>query len=154
MPDLISQHLRITFLNPFHATDLSSHPLKTSKNLWFFDVFREYQKRSVAWNGLKSPYRDVRSSHWRCSIKKLFLKISQCSQENICVELSFLIKLQVIRPAALLKRDSNTNVSCEYCEIFRNTYFEEHLQTAAFEIFQEKVELKRFQENVSHEKYI
>ena len=23
--------------------------------------------------------------------------------------------------------------SCEYCEIFRNTYFEEHLQTAASE---------------------
>ena len=22
-------------------------------------------------------------------------------------------------------------LSCEYCEIFRNTYFEEHLQTAA-----------------------
>ena len=22
--------------------------------------------------------------------------------------------------------------SCEYCEIFKNTYFEEHLQTTAF----------------------
>ena len=22
--------------------------------------------------------------------------------------------------------------SCEYCEIFKNSYFEEHLQTAAF----------------------
>ena len=30
-----------------------------------------------------------RSSHHRCSIKKLFLKISQYSQENTCVGVSF-----------------------------------------------------------------
>ena len=29
----------------------------------------------------------------------------------------------------LLKRDSNTGVSCEICKIFKNTYFEEHLRT-------------------------
>ena len=39
------------------------------------------------WN---STYR---SSHRWCSIKKVFLKISQKFQENICVEVSFLIKL-------------------------------------------------------------
>ena len=38
--------------NPFHDTDLFRYPLKTSENLWFSDVFRGYQKRSVAWNGL------------------------------------------------------------------------------------------------------
>ena len=31
----------------------------------------------------------------------------------------------------LIKRDSNTGISCEYCEIFKNIYFEEHLRTAA-----------------------
>ena len=31
---------------------------------------------------------------------------------------------------ALLKRDSNM-FSSEYCEIFKNTYFEQHLRTAA-----------------------
>ena len=30
-----------------------------------------------------------RNSHWRCSIKNLFLKISQYSQENNCIEVSF-----------------------------------------------------------------
>ena len=30
----------------------------------------------------------------------------------------FLIKLQAFRPATFLKRDSNTGVSCGYCEIF------------------------------------
>ena len=44
---------------------------------------------------------------------------------------SLLIKLQAVRPANLLKRDSNTVLSCEYCEIFKNTYFEEHLRTSA-----------------------
>ena len=38
----------VTVIKPFHATDLFLYPLKTSEN-----VFREYQKRSVAWNGLK-----------------------------------------------------------------------------------------------------
>ena len=40
-------------INPFHATDLFWYPLKTSENQRFSDVFRGYQKRSVAWNGLK-----------------------------------------------------------------------------------------------------
>ena len=31
---------------------------------------------------------------WRCSLKKVFLKISQNSQENTCVRVYFLIKLQ------------------------------------------------------------
>ena len=37
----------------------------------------------------------------------------------------FLIKLEAFRPA---KRDSNTGLSREYCEVFKNTYFEEHLR--------------------------
>ena len=41
----------------------------------------------------------------------------------------FLIELQ--RPAILLKRDSNTVSFCEYCEIFKDAYFEEHMQTVA-----------------------
>ena len=44
--------LHSPFLKPFHTTDLFWYPLKTSENLWFSDVFRGYQKRSVAWNGL------------------------------------------------------------------------------------------------------
>ena len=41
------------FLNPFHATGLFLHPLKTSENLWFSDVFRGYGKRPATGNGLK-----------------------------------------------------------------------------------------------------
>ena len=45
----------------------------------------------------------------RCSVKKLFLEISQNSQENICARVSFLKKLQAA-PATLLKRDSSRGV--------------------------------------------
>ena len=35
-------------------------------------------------------------------------------------------------PVTLLKKDSNTVVCpCEYCEILKNTFLEEHLRTAA-----------------------
>ena len=43
-------------------------------------------------------------------------------------------KLQAIRPVTLLKSDSNTDFSCKYCEIFKNTYFEEHLHTNTSEV--------------------
>ena len=39
----------------------------------------------------------------------------------------FLIQLQVFYPANFLKRDSNTGASCGYCEIFKNSFFIEHL---------------------------
>ena len=50
---------------------------------------------------------------------KVFLKTQQYSQKN------------TFRPATLLKRDPNAGASCEYCENFKNTYFEEHLRTTA-----------------------
>ena len=36
----------------FHTTRLFLHPLKTSENLWFSDVFRGHRMRRVAWNDL------------------------------------------------------------------------------------------------------
>ena len=60
-----------------------------------------------------------------CSVKKVFLEISKNSQENTCARVSFLIKLQVSgrRPATLLKmRPWNNGVSCEFCEISKNTF--------------------------------
>ena len=41
----------------------------------------------------KSIVLSLRSSHRRNSLKKLFLKISQNSQENTCARASFLIKV-------------------------------------------------------------
>ena len=50
----------------------------------------------------------------------------------------FLIKLQAW-PANLLKRDSNKGVSCEFCEIFKNTSFAEPLWATASDMQRKKI---------------
>ena len=51
-----------------------------------------------------------RSSHRRCSIKKVLLKISQNSQENACARVSFLNKVPSLKPATLLKTDFGNSI--------------------------------------------
>ena len=65
--------------------------------------------------------RAVRSNHRSHNYKKAVLKkFPIFTGKNLyCV---------AFRPATFLKRDSNTGVSCEYCEIFKSTYLEKHLQ--------------------------
>ena len=85
----------------------------------FSGVFMGYQLWTLA-----------RSSHRRCFIKKMFLKIPQNSQENTCVRVSFLTKLQAW--GNFVKTKTLAQVfSCEFCEIFKNTFFTEHLRTTA-----------------------
>ena len=60
---------------------------------WHISIFwlswvRAYNYQTFTWSDIS------RSSHWRCSIKKVFLEVSQNSQENTCARVSFLIKLQ------------------------------------------------------------
>ena len=40
-------------------------------------------------------YQNLEAVAQRCSVKKVFLEISQNSQENTCARVSFLINLQV-----------------------------------------------------------
>ena len=55
------------------------------------------------------PYIHVfRSSHWRCSTKKLSITILHYLQENTCAGVCF--ELQAFRSATLLKGYSNTDV--------------------------------------------
>ena len=68
--------------------------------------------------GLISSYD--RSTQQTCSLKKLFLKISQNSQENTCARVSFLMKLQA--KAFVTKETLEQDFSCEFCEIFKNTF--------------------------------
>ena len=42
----------------------------------------------------------------RCSVKNVFLEISQSSPENTCTRVSFLIKVGGLRPATLLKKET------------------------------------------------
>ena len=74
----------------------------------------------------KFTFTLFRSSHQRCFIKKAVLKnFATFTWKHMCWSLC-LIKLQTFRPV------TPTQVfSCDYCEIFKNSYFEEHLRTAA-----------------------
>ena len=45
----------------------------------------------------KRQMKTFRSSHQRCSMKKVFLEISQNSQVKPCAGVSFLLKLQALR---------------------------------------------------------
>ena len=59
----------------------------------------------------------------RCSVKKVFLEISQNSQENTRARrISFLIKFLKIR--LFFKNKTLARVfSCEFCEISKNTFY-------------------------------
>ena len=60
----------------------------------------------------------------RCSVKKVFLKISQNSQENTCARASFLIKLQA-SVSNFIKKETLAQVfSCEFCEVFKKSMVE------------------------------
>ena len=58
-------------------------------------VSKKFQNTSMCRsieNRVQSLYREAVAQ--RCSVKKVFLEISQNSQENNCARVSFLIKLQ------------------------------------------------------------
>ena len=77
----------------------------------------------------------------RCSVKKLFLEISQNSQENTCARVSFLIKLQacvfsciqseyrkIRRPATLLKKRLwHRCFPMNFGKFLRTPFYIEHL---------------------------
>ena len=71
-----------------------------------------------------------RSSHRRCSVRNYVLKnFANFTEKRLRWILLF--RLQVCN---FIKKGTPTRVfCCQICEIFKNTYFVEHLQTAAFE---------------------
>ena len=61
----------------------------------------------------------------------MFLKISQNSQGSTCFRVSFLMKLQA-KACSFIKKETLAEVfSCKFGEIFKNTFFTEHLQATA-----------------------
>ena len=62
----------------------------------------------------------------------LFLKISQNSHKSNCLGILFLVKVANTRPATLSKNEIPTPVfSCEFCGIFKSTFFREYFQPTA-----------------------
>ena len=63
----------------------------------------------------------------RCSVKKVFLEISQNSQENTCTGVSFLIKLQALGLTLLKKRLWHRFFPVNFVKFLRTLYFTEYL---------------------------
>ena len=64
--------------------------------------------------------------------KKLFLKISQISQENTCVGVSFFNNVAGPQACTFIKkRLQHRCFSAKFAKFFKNTYFEGHLQETA-----------------------
>ena len=63
--------------------------------------------------------------------KKVLLKSSQNSQENTCVVVFCVADLQACNFIIKRLQPPTQVFSCEICKIFKNIYFQGHLQTTA-----------------------
>ena len=71
----------------------------------------------------------------RCSVKNVVLKILQNSQENTCARV-FFNKVAGLRPQPcnFIKNETQLS-SCEFCEIFKYSFFTEHFRMTSSEIY-------------------
>ena len=101
----------------------------STRNDSYPDHFAVFHSKRIVYESRSSLYR---SSHRRCSIKKVVLKkfaiiYVGVSLYKSCRPLG--LKLQTCN---LIKESlQHSCFSGEYCEILKNTYFEEHLETTA-----------------------
>ena len=71
-----------------------------------------------------------RTRHMKCSLKKVFLRFSHYSQENPWLE-SIFNEVATGGLQLYLKETPTQVFFYKYCEIYKNTYFEEPLRTVA-----------------------
>ena len=76
---------------------------------------------------LHNFFKDKLQLHGRCSVKKVFLKVSQNSQEYTCAGIFWIFLIL----KDLLQSDSITGVFLWILRIFEEKYLVEHLRTAA-----------------------
>ena len=86
---------------------------------------------------MQSPKRRLiesitfRSSHRKCSVRKNVLQnFAKFTGKYLCQSL-FFNKVVGLSLQLYWKRDSGTDVFCEFCEIARNIFFTEHLWATA-----------------------
>ena len=82
-------------------------------------------KRSVMKNFSKFTDKHKKQSKG-VQRKDVFKNFAKFTEKNLCWSL-FLRKLQVLRPATLLRKIPTHMLSCKICKLFKNNYFEEHL---------------------------
>ena len=102
-----------------------------------FRKFKEQRKRlnlNVIFLTRKYPFlTEAEAIVWRCSIKKVFLKISQNKEENTSfssARVSFLIKVQALN-CDFIKIDLVQMFCCEFRETFKSNFFTKLLRVIA-----------------------
>ena len=92
--------------------------------------FEKVKSLILALNNADVKFQKIKGVLW----KKVCLEISQNSQENTYVRISFLIKLQA-QVCNFIKKETPAKMfSYEFCGISKNTFFTEHLWTTASEV--------------------
>ena len=86
-----------------YLSNISIRFLIKTESTWRREIKEQAPQLTLLYRG-----RTVRSSHRRCCIRKLFIKILQYPQETYWS--LFLKNLQTFRPTTLLKRDPNAGV--------------------------------------------
>ena len=99
---------------------------RDTTQLYPSDLTSHIQKISEWWN--------FSNSHGKCSMKKAVLKNSEKFTGKHQYQSLFSNKVEGLRPATLLKKSLWHRCSCEFCEIWKSTFFTEHLWTTASEI--------------------
>ena len=65
--------------------------------------------------------------HRKANLKKIVILKGKHLSRDL-----FFLKVAGLQVSSCIKKGGSTQIfSCEYREIYKNTYFEEHLQTAA-----------------------
>ena len=83
----------------------------------------EYKKRKEAVRDCVKRNETLEAVTRRYSAKKVFLEVSQNSQENTCARVSFLIKL-LASGCNFIEKETLAHVfSCEFCEVSENTFY-------------------------------
>ena len=93
-------------------------------------------------------FADKIGSHRRCSVKKVYLEISQNSQENTCARLSFLIKLQTSACNLFKKRLWRRFFPLNFAKFLRTPFFTERLRWL---LLRERITIPRIRKFFSSE---
>ena len=96
-------------------------------------ILIELGRKAKQWHKEYEKYQCCTKSR-EAFYKKLFFKISQHLQENNSVGVFFLIKNADLHPCNL-KKETPTQLFSWQRKIFKNSYFEEHLNGCFWEFF-------------------
>ena len=127
----------VKYLNEWKSSILSSVPLYRNHHYKSLYDTKNYQWVPVEHSSKLSTNKNVRCIQEKIerrrseavtrsySVKKVFLNFLKNLQENTCTRVSFLIKPEA---CDFIKKETLTQVFfCEFCEIFKKTFFIERL---------------------------